>query len=1034
MCSISTDYFQASRCDDGADYPFVAAERSLPEVPKRNVSRIRVDLPSTKWQWDKYSLTLPFDVSRLDDVCVASSPVKSGILYLDSTQGKPSVTFTDLRNPGAVSNWFNLPILPSPCSIATVLDRDGFSNVLIAGDGGILHVPAQDWVNSVPLGTTLPPTLKDDALNAARELRVAQHDKTITVWVINGSGNIVGQAARLEPRIGEDEVDDLVSVGSTVPLLSATDTIRHFRAIVDQTSKQQSLYVLKTGGSVSCLQQAGDSKLWTEAELKIPDLEDVQNVNTYTCQVHCRNAQEMPMPHTDVKISTSSQVRGAVNGEITYLSQSPVFVKTDERGDLTIILPANDLATPTVTITGAGVLTVFFHPADKAIAKLATNAKNGGLQNARGANGQPLVPKADATSLQIIGELHNTFKSHQTSGSVSVDSQGLMQAQAAGADWSFWHGLVAGVEKLASFAYEGGQFIVRTAKALWSFIVETAEQALKAISAVLNWIGGVIEDVMEWLAEQLDWESILDVQTFLGEFTLTGIDCVQELIVMGAEKLDEWLTDGEEEVMKWRLSAKLPDSFAKQTLQTDKNKDKDKTKGLDNPCCKWVDSKLQDKRLRKSMEGKQTGSEEDATLEKVLTTFYLEFLKPLWASLVDTSGHVWDDLKELFDSNSSVTGAEVFKNIGVDILLGIIRVARTSVNGLVAVIIQLVKWIKSVLDTKLEIWCLTKVYRKVTKGVNLTILNLATLVLAVPGAYLFKMVTGKKPREVPAIRELLKKCRPLSGLTQKLSAAQFSLMTTSFVTLPSTQAHLNQNQNQKEEHAAKTVNDTIKKSANLSKFTELMRLGSMFIAIGMAVWTPYDCISTCLCWPTASTSAGFPTTWVASVWMRFKPVVSFVAWIVCTAADMPLKQTTLKRTKEGVAARWSFWAVKGYFNFVKLTTPELAKPHLAGMIGLLDMAGYLAVVITESDGEETDTVLEVLSRLLGDGWAMGSWYNCTTKGGEPYGLAATLAAGNVMTNGNIVKAIQHCKYWDKHSDDEDYNPPTWSNSLGGSLF
>jgi len=98
------------------------------------------------------------------------------------------------------------------------------------------------------------------------------------------------------------------------------------------------------------------------------------------------------------------------------------------------------------------------------------------------------------------------------------------------------------------------------------------------------------------------------------------------------------------------------------------------------------------------------------------------------------------------------------------------------------------------------------------------------------------------------------------------------------------------------------------------------------------------------------------------------------------------------------------------------------------------MSFYVFILVTEKSGEESDSLLEIRQRLVEDGWAIGSWYNCNTKAGEPWGLGLTIAAGSVLSIGNIVKAIEHYKYWSEHGDDEDYQPPTWANSLSGSLF
>lgn len=104
------------------------------------------------------------------------------------------------------------------------------------------------------------------------------------------------------------------------------------------------------------------------------------------------------------------------------------------------------------------------------------------------------------------------------------------------------------------------------------------------------------------------------------------------------------------------------------------------------------------------------------------------------------------------------------------------------------------------------------------------------------------------------------------------------------------------------------------------------------------------------------------------------------------------------------------------------------------MIVLTDLRAYAFILSVESFGEETDTLLEVIERFVEEGWALGSWYNCVTKTGEPWGLGLTILAGSVMTVSNITNTIAHYEYWSEHADDEDYKPPTGANSINGSLF
>ncbi|KAF4436825.1 hypothetical protein FACUT_6094 [Fusarium acutatum] len=1025
----------ASRCDEGQGFPFLAAETAVPGVPKHNVSLVKVDTASNQWQWESNSSVLPFDVSKIDCLCVASSLFTSGILYLDKTQGQPTVTFTDLRTTSGPVFFYNLPILPNPTSIATITDPDGASNVLIAGDGGILHVSAQDWVDSVPVGTTRKPTLNDAAFRGAHEIHVAQDSlsRLSTVWAINGDGHVVGQNTRLMSRVDDPGVLDLEATGKAIPLFPTNDAIRHFEAIIDAKSGRRQLFVLKTGGSVTWFDQAGDSDLWSCSDLRIPDVEEIKDVTAYTCQIRCIDQEGAPMADTELRISTSSQVRGAIDGEVVYLGDTPRPVQTDEGGNITIIFPSNDLVVPTITISGPGLPETSFRPADKVIKKLSTLAQSGKLKDARNKDGSRLFPNLNDEATKSIGDLHKMYsQQHEETFEFLAVQNGDSWSSS---DWGFLQGLVSGVDKVVDFVCEAGRLIVNTAKKAWNFIVKTAEQALKAISSVFEWIGAKMEDALVWLAEQLDWESIMDVQLFLKSLVLTGLNCVEDMVTIGSEQLDHVLELAEKEVGSWHSPPAVPKAFANQRLETDTEKDKDKTSIMGNPMCTWAQSRLQDKQIRKSMDVKGSQSEQSST-SNLFDMIFEKLLKPLWETLGDTSEKIWQDLKKLFESGSTLTVADIFKNVGVDLLIGIIRTIRTSASFLFEVILKIVSLFRSVFNTKLTIPVLTKLYKRVSGGDDLTFLNLACLVVAVPTTYLFKVLTsGKKPRSVPVFAKLLSELRSPSPAFDFLAPSkQFDA---SFANLES--SHHREDPDRKSnatwggEHIAITIHRNVETNASLSTFVRLCRGGMMITSCVMPGYTAYDTLNTSTSWSTALDREGLGQG--ITIFQQFSPLIGLVGYIVSlgTSGLAVWHKTNPKRDNSAIGMRWALWLFQGGLNFIKLKAPKEKKPHWCLGIAVIDIVGYSCVLYVEEDQEETDPLVEALQRYLEDGWALGSYFNCLTRGGQPHLRIATLAAGGVMTVSNLVAAVANVKYYSNHSEDDDYTPPSWSNSLSGSL-
>ncbi|XEV01467.1 hypothetical protein FSHL1_006754 [Fusarium sambucinum] len=1112
----------AARCDKGASYPFIAAERSLPGVSKHNVSRITVDLQTGQWKWSDHELSLPYDVSKVDDLCVASSVKSSGIMFMDRTQDIPTVTFTNLKGAGQASVFLRLPILPNPRSIAILTDRYGCSDVLISGDGGILHVPAQDWATSVPIRTTKPPTLIDNAFEGAHELRVAQTGQTATIWAINSNGNVVDQSVELQPRSNDEGVDDLCPVKPAVALFPTGNGIRHFESTLDRSTGSQQLFALRMDGSVACFTQAGDSSLWTASELLIPNPEDIRDVNTYTCHIRCFGNSGTALANAEVQISTSSQARVAVNGEIMYLSQKPNSVKTDEQGDLTVIFPANDLCVPTLTISGSDIPSTSLQPAENALKKLAAKARTGAMKDAKDKEGNPIFPLWTDDAVNAIDQIHDTFGN----GNEKPDPEATrFKPSDAESDWSFWHGLVSGVEDFLGFSYEVGRIIIRTAKRAWTFIINTAEQALKAISGLFNWLGAKLEDALTWLAEQLDWETILDVQLFFKSLFTTGLDCTEDLLHMGSKKIDEWMAAVEEEVSSWHTPLRLPDSIANQKLKVNNDEVKQESGHMNIPLSKWVDSKLQDKQVRKSTEqGNMHGENaQAATLAQLATTFFEQVLKTLWETLKESCTHIWEDVKGLFEPGSTLSVGEALKNVGVDVLLAIVKCVRKGTQGIVAVIFQLLRWIRSILNEELDIWVLTKVYKKVTGGQPLTVLNLATLFLAVPTSFMFKVVTmGKRPKDIPAMASLLSEIRTknessgaATGLSNSASGGLFmnsflvdsavsplavpsvprnstsisnspninraafnpssntlstpnyfapralapgppppnsfainsisenkvvrsSVLTETRPMSSSKAGHVVNIADSKPEktpvHPDEAVKKIIDTNPNFAWLIKLYREGMVWVSCGLACWTPIDCLKTGIFWPTALTPAKPPTNCLLQIWQKITPTIGFMAWIMSTLGSFPFSKSNSKREPVGRLYRWCLSIGKGYANFMKLGLPDHMRPPLNSLIAQVDLAVYIWTLLTECVGEETDTIYEILMRILEDGWAIGGSLNCLWECTEPITLTLTISAGLVMSGANLYQANAQWEYYKAHKDDSEFEYPSWANSMTGSLW
>lgn len=1049
-----------------------------PGKDKKDVCRVDVSPTGRSWKWAS-DLSFPFNIDDMVDYCVGCIPGASGIFGIDNTQGKPTLTFTGVRATGpgpraAVS--CNLPVVANPKSLVTTLDEDGFTNVLVGGDG-ILHISSQDCAHSVEVGAiTAPPTFADKPLWGTHKLAVAQNGQAVTIWALNGDHNLVGQSAML--KLDNDAgVDELLGVGPTVPLLAGGEDIQTFDAIIHPITGSQQLFCLKKDGSVSCLRQPGDSKLWSEQKLRIPDPDDVEDVNTYACHVKIKTAAGQPLTNIDIQLVASSEVSCVANGWRKILGCSPVAAKTDTQGVLCLVIPAPDLNVPTITISGFGLPPTSFHPAVKVMAKLSRTAESGELANARRPDGSVLFPNTHAsTTNAIVGLCKRYTELEQSPSAASKNSANsvhsninsnspavatalvLADAEDHGLLWQLWHGLASGVEEIIGFVYEAGVFIVETAKKAFKFVVEKAEQALSALSGLFKAIGSAIEDAIVWLAEKFDWGGIIDTMTILDELFNAGIDVMQDIVAEGGDAVDSMFEAIEREVGSWHLPPVPPSKMASLKPNSDQAKTSGALSFTESPVFNWVNTHIENGDSKARMSA-ATAESDVADFTSVLKKMCDEIMTPLWDNFKDTFSSIWEDLKKLFSNDTSVTWVDVFKNIGADILLGIVRGIRKLVHGILAVSGSFISWVQAMMNKPVDIWVVSKLFRKVTNGKELTMMRLSSLIIAVPTTLVFRVLYGKSLRDVPQIVELLALIRsghervgtdpsfPMSGLGTAVTAAarrEAPAYLETVQSMPVLPSSLRIHSPLLKEATGPTANGAPAKSrlgtaplpfdadaflkaflkrSSISSMTKLLRLGVLIKNAASIAYTCLDCILTGLTWKTLG---GRSINEESEGWKKCTGVYFS---IVFTIASFPLEK--LSRDALGVTLRILTWGGTGIFNYIKAGVPAVGKPVVAGLTGLLDMVMYVIVLKVEGDG---DPLLEWSQRVLTNFWAMGSMYNAQTGGTEPWGLGITILVGLALNIEGFALAKRQIAYFDRHSEEEAYDPPAWATSLNGSLL
>lgn len=1037
LISLRANAGQGTTVRSGEGFPFLAVVRSIPQQTAKDVSRLDVDLTTRKWSWAT-DFNYPYNFDDMRDFCAgAVLPSVSGVFGLSLTLKTPQLTFaSQLKGgpDGGVINT-NLAYPEDPRCIAACAGNKGLTEIFVGGSKGILRIPAGKATGSYQGPQPCEPTLVDPLLHGLSQIHVTQdlgESAKIVIWALNGDGNVVYLPAQFT-KSRADPTGEVAADGPAVPLLSLKSLqqrtgskepkrVVRFNALIHPDTGARQIFILTTDGQVSWLQQEPVSHLWSEQQFQIPDDSDVSDVNTYTCHLSVLDDQNLTQPEIELSLKASSHTRATINGRGFHLSTEARRVKTDTNGTLTIIMPANTLTVPDIEVTGDHVVSCVLHPSDKAMDKLATATQGDSLQKAKKPDGSLVFPKLEKANADILKKVGDAYKEQKNKGQKPSEAskrsipthRGLGDIIQAG--WEMLHGLKETAEGLLNVVVEKGRLafeaVVNGVKKAYNFVIETIEHALAAIGALLEWLAEKIEDALVWLASKLDWSNILVIKDVFNELILTTLDAGSSCASHGKDIVDKFFDDVERHLDSDSLTIPpaVPDKLKPSMSPSHEGQKKDEY--TDNPCFNWAKYQITHGSV-KSSTNQVSGQGQDAMTE-LMSDVYSTVLEPIWGTIETLFNAIMKDLNDAFTSNKSFI--EVLQHVGKDVLKGILRALRIAVTKIMGALSKIFDWMKDILGKHVHIYVVTKLYKKITPNhEQLDVLNLFSLLLAVPTSWIYKLTTGDNVKDDPKVTQFLadarnKKWDSLPNPVPSKTSSRVARDSTAEWSPPHEFLKL------------------IPPGTTL-KWNELYPTAFMVICTGKAAYTLGDMIYTAIKWPKALQGGGRGT---------FEIGFGFWAALFNVGFSFPLKKA-IQSNRPTMARNlrlWS-WIVTSPLNILKSGSVARAKPVISIINGIVDMSFYTTALFLEqsTDGSDDDSVMEITNRMQSIAWALTSGANGLSGGKNPYGLAVAAVLAVTFNGQNIYILTEQWKYWKAHDSKgkDPWHPPDLSTSIHGSF-
>ncbi|KAL8992486.1 MAG: hypothetical protein Q9169_007065 [Polycauliona sp. 2 TL-2023] len=436
-----------------------------------------------------------------------------------------------------------------------------------------------------------------------------------------------------------------------------------------------------------------------------------------------------------------------INGISIRGSPTGTIVKVDEQGSLTIIIPADGMAAPILTIKdtpGSSKLfdgrTLDIDPMQKFWDQMALITSTDELRDLKLADGTPFVRAGMSEE-----DLHKALKAIQDLCKARQDlASGRSPAVTATTSADRRWGAVFLMRTQEAYDWN-----IKKIGAAYRFVVKIAGQDFPQVAAAMQKILEVISTGWEWVKNKLEeifpWKDILAVKHAPVTITTAGIIMGSDVFANLEEKADECFSGLRRKVRDLKTK-----SLPKELTDIRISKDPSPPEGLKSTSMadfiKSPQTQYGTYYLRHSA-GKQSESALIGPRSEGESSFNRLFnrLSGILESVVVRFGL---NIIDLFSN----------KEFGLDVLITKIglELAEDALVALLGSLSDLLLELANAMNTDIKIPVIGPLYSRLTNGSRFTVLDMICLLLAIPATIAYKAAIGPLPKEDKGYQQLVK--------------------------------------------------------------------------------------------------------------------------------------------------------------------------------------------------------------------------------------------------------------------------------------
>lgn len=493
------------------------------------VSRYYIDTnKGNGYAWHAHDLAIDVEVGHYTSCLGRDKGAYSvdGIYTSGQVDGRPQLVYTPLYNVFDTTQAPNpvrlkLPGDLAPDAIAACRNADDTSD-LYATAGGTLYYFAADNQND---NATAAAVIQNALFNGVRSLfALSTGDGSVMVWGLNADDQIFYTTCPL------DKVTD-GAWSLPLPILGGVEQVAPF---VNRTYSANTFFAHTGENELIKAVKSPETTVWNKSQITLPPpttTTAATKLSSYTTHVQVNDANNQPVADLPAGISASNVVGVYINHIYYILSPTPIEVKTDQLGSLTIVEAVHTVVGSRLTITIEGA-TVEINPMDKAFQTVATlNTPDALCQATLPGSTQQLVPaSASDDDLQNTASTLNGLSSAYNSLATPPKSQSGVRAM------RFSNVALAASPAMALESMGTGGEILVEAEDFFSWL---GQEIVKGWEATEHWVVQAADDVWHFFCRIGDavYYAVLDAV----EKVVAGVQWLFEQIKIGWDKMVQYL-------------------------------------------------------------------------------------------------------------------------------------------------------------------------------------------------------------------------------------------------------------------------------------------------------------------------------------------------------------------------------------------------------------------------------------------------------------------------------------------------------------